>query len=89
LNFFDHRSALNPHEAPGDTPQPGRRRRRGERLDKPMVGSIEAVLGYATSVALLMLSLAAPVLAGPLEDAVAADDKGDYATALPLLRQLA
>jgi len=33
-----------------------------------------------------MLSLAAPVAAGPLEDATAADDKGDYATALQLLR---
>ena len=36
-----------------------------------------------------MLSLAAPVTAGPLEDATAADDKGDYAAALQLLRPLA
>jgi TPR repeat protein len=37
----------------------------------------------------LMLSLAAPVVAGPLENATAADEKGDYATALQLLRPLA
>ena len=35
-----------------------------------------------------MLSLVAPAAAGPLEDATAADDKGDYATALQLLRSL-
>jgi len=35
------------------------------------------------------LSFAAPVAAGPLEDATAADDRGDYATALRLLRELA
>ena len=33
--------------------------------------------------------LVAPAAAGPLEDAAAADDKGDYATALHLLRPLA
>ena len=37
----------------------------------------------------LLLSLAAPVAAGPLEDATAAYDRGDYATALRLLRPLA
>jgi len=37
----------------------------------------------------LSLSLAAPVLAGPLEDASAARKRGDYATALKLLRPLA
>jgi TPR repeat protein len=31
----------------------------------------------------------APVAAGPLDDATRALDKGDYATALPLLRELA
>ena len=35
------------------------------------------------------LSLAAPVMAGPLEDASAARKRGDYATALKLLRPLA
>jgi hypothetical protein len=39
--------------------------------------SMNAVFGYAAALVLLMLSLAAPVLAGPLEDAIAADDKGD------------
>jgi TPR repeat protein len=38
---------------------------------------------------MLVLSLAAPVAAGPFEDAVAANKKGDYATALQLLRPLA
>ena len=37
----------------------------------------------------LLLSLAAPVAAGPLEDANAAYYRGDYATALRLLRPLA
>ena len=37
----------------------------------------------------LLLSLAAPVAAGPLEDANAAYGRGDYATALRLLRPLA
>ena len=38
---------------------------------------------------LLSLSFAAPVAAGPVEDAVAAHDRGEYATALRLLRPLA
>ena len=37
----------------------------------------------------LLLSLAAPVAAGPFEDATAAYNRGDYATALRLLRPLA
>src|SRR3972149_5103692 len=37
----------------------------------------------------LSLSLAAPVAAGPLEDAAAAHERGDYATALRLFRPLA
>src|SRR5580698_10718410 len=54
-----------------------------------MPRSIKAMFGCAAALVLLTLSLAAPVLAGPLEDAIAADEKGDYATSLPLLRQLA
>src|SRR6202035_6044415 len=38
---------------------------------------------------LVMLSLAAPVAAGPGQDAMAAYARGDYATALRLLRPLA
>ena len=38
---------------------------------------------------IMVLSLAAPVLAEPFEDAVLAYNKGDYATALRLLRPLA
>jgi TPR repeat protein len=38
---------------------------------------------------ILVLSDAAPVAAGPFEDAVAASAKGDYASALRLLRPLA
>jgi hypothetical protein len=37
----------------------------------------------------LALCLAAPVAAGPFEDGVAADKRGDYATALRLWRPLA
>ena len=38
---------------------------------------------------LLLLSFAAPVAAGPIEDASVAHGKGDYATALRLIRPLA
>jgi hypothetical protein len=38
---------------------------------------------------LLSVSLAAPVVAGPFEDGVAAHSRGDYATALRLFRPLA
>jgi len=48
-----------------------------------MVRLMTATSGCAAALYLLTLSVAVPVLAGPLEDAVAADDKGDYATALP------
>ena len=41
------------------------------------------------TVFVLSLGLAAPVAAGQLEDAVAASNRGDYATALQLLRPLA
>src|SRR5450759_1054345 len=47
---------------------------------------------HAIAAILLMLSFAPPVVAGPLEDTDAADAayaKGDYATALRLLRPLA
>ena len=46
-------------------------------------------LKHAVVAAVLMLSLAAPVAAGPFEDAVAAHEKRDYATALRLFRPLA
>jgi len=39
--------------------------------------------------ALLMLSFAAPAAAGPFEDGIAAYDRGDFATALRLMRPLA
>jgi len=38
---------------------------------------------------LLMLSLAAPVAAGPLEDGYTAYTRGDFATAMRLMRPLA
>jgi TPR repeat protein len=44
---------------------------------------------HALAAILLMLSFAAPVAAGPLEDATAANARGDYATALRLIRPLA
>jgi len=44
---------------------------------------------HALAAILLMLSFASPVAAGPGEDAAAAYARGDYATALRLLRPLA
>ena len=55
-------------------------RRRGDMRDLIRVGFVAV---------LLSLRLAAPVAAGPLEDAVAAYDRGDYTTALRLYRPLA
>jgi TPR repeat protein len=46
-------------------------------------------LKHALATVILILNLAAPVAAGPLEDAIAANDRGDYATALRLLGPLA
>jgi TPR repeat protein len=48
---------------------------------------MKSILKHAAII--LVLSFAAPVVAGPLEDGKAAYDKGDYATALRLLRPLA
>lgn len=50
---------------------------------------MKLTLKYAIVAILLMLSFAAPVVASPLEDAVAADNRGDYATALQLYQPLA
>lgn len=50
---------------------------------------MQPALKHALAAIILVLSLVAPVTAGPLEDAVAAYDRGDYATALRLLRPLA
>ncbi len=44
---------------------------------------------YAFVAIPVMLSFAAPVAAGPVEDAMAACDRGDYTTAVRLLRPLA
>lgn len=46
-------------------------------------------LKHTIAAILLILSLAAQVAAGPLEDAFVAYDRGDYATALRLYQQLA
>lgn len=46
-------------------------------------------LKHVLAAVVLLLSLAAPVAAGPFEDATAAYEKRDYATALRLLRSLA
>jgi uncharacterized protein len=51
---------------------------------------MKPALKYVFAAIILLLScFPAPVVAGPLEDAAAADDRGDYATALRLLRELA
>jgi uncharacterized protein len=47
------------------------------------------VFKSAVAVLVLAVSLAGPVAAEPLEDALAAYEKGDYATAMVLLRPLA
>jgi uncharacterized protein len=44
---------------------------------------------HTIAATLMMLSLAAPVAAGPLEDGSAAYDRGDFATALRLFHLLA
>ena len=46
-------------------------------------------LKHTIAAILLILSLAAQVAAGPLEDAIVAYNRGDYATALRLFQQLA
>jgi uncharacterized protein len=51
--------------------------------------TMKLTLKHALAAILLMLSFAAPVAAGPFEDATAAYARGDYATALRLLRPLA
>ena len=51
-------------------------------------GQFRAFVLAAFAVA-LSLCLAAPVAAGPFEDATAAYERGDYATALRLFRPLA
>ena len=50
---------------------------------------MKLTLKCALAALLLMLSFAAPVAAGPIEDAATAFRRGDYATALRLLRPLA
>ena len=50
---------------------------------------MKLTLKRAIAVIILMLSFASQLAAGPLEDAVAAHDRGDYATALRLFRPLA
>jgi photosystem II stability/assembly factor-like uncharacterized protein len=52
------------------------------------VGAMKFLIRYGVA-AILVLSLAASVSAGPLDDAIAAKKKGDYATALRLIRPLA
>jgi uncharacterized protein len=50
---------------------------------------MKLTLKHAVAAILLTLSLAAPVAAGPLDDATAAYARGDYATALRFIRPLA
>jgi TPR repeat protein len=46
-------------------------------------------LKHAVASILLMLSLAAPLVAGPLEDGYSAYTRGDFATAVRIMRPLA
>jgi len=50
---------------------------------------MQPALKHALAAIIVVLSIAAPVAAGPLEDGVAAYERSDYATALRLLRPLA
>jgi TPR repeat protein len=50
---------------------------------------MKRTLKHASTAILLMLSLAAPVAAGPLEDADTAIKRRDYGTAVRLIRPLA
>ena len=50
---------------------------------------MKLTLKYTIAAIILVLSFSAPVAAGPLEDAAAALDRSDYATALRLFRPLA
>src|SRR5450759_1500494 len=56
-----------------------------ERRSMPM----KLTLKHALAAIILVLSFAAPVAAGPFEDADAAYGRGDYATALRIRRTLA
>jgi TPR repeat protein len=51
--------------------------------------AMKPALKHAFAAINVVLSLAAPVAAGPWEDAAAAYSRGDYATTLRLLRPLA
>jgi uncharacterized protein len=51
--------------------------------------TMKFTLKRAIAAILLLLSIAAPVAAGPLEDGNAAYKRGDYATAMRILRPLA
>jgi TPR repeat protein len=50
---------------------------------------MKLTLKHTLAAIILVLSFAAPVAAGPLEDADAAYSRGDYATALRIIRPLA
>ena len=50
-----------------------------------MISAVRAIVAAI----IMVLSFAAPVAAGPLEDAIAAHNRRDYATALQLYRPLA
>src|SRR5438309_1536062 len=56
---------------------------------KPRSQTMKPILEPIFAALILMLCMAVPAAAGPLEDAAAADEKGDYATAQRLLRPLA
>jgi len=51
--------------------------------------AMKPALKHALAAIILVLSLATPVAAGPYEDATAAIERGDHATAARLLRPLA
>jgi hypothetical protein len=56
---------------------------------RAVISQRSRAMKHALAAIILALSLTAPVAAGPLEDATAAYDRGDYAVALRLFRPLA
>jgi TPR repeat protein len=62
---------------------------RTNRHNQCSAQNMKRTINYAIAAIVLLLSFVAPVAAEPLEDGVAAFGRGDYATAMVLLRPLA
>jgi uncharacterized protein len=65
------------------------KRRTGRSARRQRIQTMKRALKHAVAAIILVLSFAAPVVAGSMQDAIAAYGSGDYATALRLIRPLA